>query len=98
MLIIEPKLRVLSAERKNQAFGDKQMERKFLLSFLARRSKASALPYSLIMYRGINYYLSEKTKTRIGSDDCPDSGHLIQKHFTREMASTHLPLLVLHDA
>jgi hypothetical protein len=27
-----------------------------------------------------------------------DTGALIQKHYTREMAShTHLPLLVLHD-
>lgn len=48
---------------------------------------------------GINFYLSQRnTDTGLLAMIARDSGHLIQKHYTREMAShTHLPLLVLHD-
>jgi hypothetical protein len=48
---------------------------------------------------GINFYLSENSDTGLVAMVARDTGHLIQRHYTREMAShTHLPLLVLHDA
>jgi predicted Zn-dependent protease len=47
---------------------------------------------------GINAYLNENADTGLIAMMARDSGHLMQKHYTREMAShTHLPLLVLHD-
>ena len=49
------------------------------------------------MIGGINFYLN--MDAGLIAMIARDSGHLIQKHYTREMAShTHLPLLVLHDA
>lgn len=102
MLIIEPKLRVLSVrKKKTRLSGDKQMERKFLLSFFSPEVESERVTvFSDNVIGGINYYLSEKTEdTGLVAMIARDSGHLIQKHFTREMAShTHLPLLVLHDA
>jgi predicted Zn-dependent protease len=55
--------------------------------------------FSSNVINGINYYLDKKNDTGLLAMIARDSGHLIQKHYTREMAShTHLPLLVLHDA
>jgi len=56
--------------------------------------------YDTDVISGINFYLDKK------SDDAglvamiaKDTGKLIQKHYTREMAShTNLPLLIMHDA
>ena len=102
MLIIEPKLRVLSVrKKKTRLSGDKQMERKFLLSFFSPEVESERVTvFSDNVIGGINYYLSEKNEdTGLVAMIARDSGRLIQKHFTREMAShTHLPLLVLHDA
>jgi predicted Zn-dependent protease len=49
---------------------------------------------------GIDFYLKEKKEDAgLIAMIARDSGHLIQKHYTRDMAShTHLPLLVLHDS
>jgi hypothetical protein len=47
---------------------------------------------------GINFYLNKNDDTGLIAMVARDSGHLIQKHYTREMAShTQLPLLVMHD-
>src|SRR6185295_2957022 len=90
MLIIEPKLRVLSVrKKKTRLSGDKQMERKFLLSFFNPEVESERVTvFSDNVIGGINYYLSEKTEdTGLVAMIARDSGHLIQKHFTREMAS-----------
>jgi hypothetical protein len=77
------------------------MERKFLLSFFNPEIESERVTvFSDNVIGGINYYLNEKNvDTGLIAMIARDSGHLIQKHYTREMAShTHLPLLVLHDA
>ena len=101
MLIIESKVRVLSVRPKNARLGgSKRMERDFLLSFFNPEIESERVTvFSSSVIGGINFYLSEKNiDTGLVAMIARDSGHLIQKHYTREMAShTHLPLLVLHD-
>jgi len=102
LLIIEPKVRVLSVRPKNTGLPDvKRMERDFLLSFFNPEIESERVTvFSSSVIGGINFYLSEKnTDTGLLAMIARESGHLIQKHYTREMAShTHLPLLVLHDS
>jgi nucleotide-binding universal stress UspA family protein len=102
LLIIESKVRVLSVRPKNTRLsGSKRMERDFLLSYFNPEIESERVTvFSNSVIGGINFYLSEKnTDTSLVAMIARDSGHLIQKHYTREMAShTHLPLLVLHDA
>ena len=102
LLVIEPKLRVLSVRPKNTSLPDlKRMERHFLISYFEPEiAGGSATVFSSNVISGINYYLNEKSMdTGLIAMIARDSGHLIQKHYTREMAShTHLPLLVLHDS
>jgi nucleotide-binding universal stress UspA family protein len=102
LLIIESKVRVLSVRPKNTKLsGSKRMERDILLSFFNPEIESERVTvFSNSVIGGINYYLSEKnTDTGLVAMIARDSGFLIQKHYTREMAShTHLPLLVLHDA
>jgi hypothetical protein len=77
------------------------MERDILLSYFNPEIESERVTvFSNSVIGGINFYLSEKnTDTGLVAMIARDSGHLIQKHYTREMAShTHLPLLVLHDA
>ncbi len=101
LLIIEPKVRVLSVRPKNARLsGSKRTERDFLLSFFNPEIESERVTiFSNSVLGGINFYLSERnTDTGLLAMIARDSGHLIQKHYTREMAShTHLPLLVLHD-
>jgi len=101
-LIIEPKLRVLSVRPKNTHLSDlKKSERSFLLSlFEPEIVGESVTVFSDNVISGINFYLNEKNEDAgLVAMIARDSGQLIQKHFTREMAShTHLPLLVLHDS
>lgn len=102
LLIIEPKLRVLSVRSKNASLPDsKRKERDFLLSqFKPEIETERVTIFSSGVISGINFYLSQRdTDTGLVAMIARDSGRLIQKHYTREMAShTHLPLLVLHDA
>jgi nucleotide-binding universal stress UspA family protein len=101
MLIVESKVRVLSVRPKNTRLGgSKRMERDFLLSFFNPEIESERVTvFSSSVIGGINFYLGEKNiDTGLVAMIARDSGHLIQKHYTREMAShTHLPLLVLHD-
>ena len=101
LLIIESKVRVLSVRPKNKKLsGSKRMERDFLLSFFNPEIESERVTvFSSSVIGGINFYLSERSSdTGLVAMIARDSGHLIQKHYTREMAShTHLPLLVLHD-
>ena len=102
LLMIEPKVRVLSVRPKNTSLPDmKRMERNFLLSFFNPEIESDrATVFSSNVISGINFYLNEKsTDTGLIAMIARDSDDLIPKHFTREMASlTHLPLLVLHDS
>ena len=101
LLIIEPKIRVLSVRPKNTRLsGSKRTEREFLLSdFNPEIESERVTVFSNNVIGGINFYLSERDNdTGLLAMIARDSGHLVQKHYTREMAShTHLPLLVLHD-
>jgi nucleotide-binding universal stress UspA family protein len=101
LLIIEPKVRILSVRPKNTGLPDlKRMERDYLVSRFTPEIAAERITvFSDSVIGGINYYLKEKSEdTGLVAMIARDSGKLIQKHYTREMAShTHLPLLVFHD-
>ena len=100
LLIIKPKLRVLSVRRENTGLPDlKRMEREFLLSLFNPEVESDRVTvFSSNVISGINFYLDKNKDTGLIAMIARDSGTLIQKHYTREMAShTHLPLLVLHD-
>ena len=102
LLIIDPKLRVLSVRPKNTNLpNEKKMERSFLLSLFEPEIEGESVTvFSDNVISGINFYLNEKNEDAgMIAMIARNSGHLIQKHFTREMAShTHLPLLILHDS
>jgi nucleotide-binding universal stress UspA family protein len=102
LLIVEPKVNVLSVRPDRTGLPDlKRAERNFLLSFFNPEIESERVTvFSSNVIGGINFYLDEKsTDTGLIAMIARDSGHLIQKHYTREMAShTHLPLLVLHDS
>jgi hypothetical protein len=75
------------------------MERNYLLSrFNPEIESESVTVFSGNVISGINFYLNKNEDTGLLAMIARDSGALIQKHYTREMAShTNLPLLVLHD-
>ena len=101
LLIIEPKIRILSVRPKNTHLDYlKKLERDALLSAFRPEIESERITvFSSNVMRGINFYLNEHADTGLLAMIARDSGHLIQKHYTREMAShTHLPLLVMHDA
>ena len=102
LLIIEPKVRVLSVRPKNTRLSDaKGIERDSLLSLFNPEIESERVTvFSSSVIGGINFYLSEKnTDTGLISMIARDASFPIERHYTREMAShTHLPLLVLHDA
>jgi nucleotide-binding universal stress UspA family protein len=98
--IVNPKVRVLSIRPRKTGLPDfKRLYRDFLLSFFNPEIESERVTvFSSNVIRGINFYLNENEDTGLVAMIARNSGHLIQKHFTREMASrTHLPLLVLHD-
>jgi len=102
LLLIEPKLNVLSVRPKGTKLPDlKRSERNFLLSLFEPEIEGEAVTvFSSNVISGIDFYLKEKNEDAgLIAMIARDSGHLIQKHYTRDMAShTHLPLLVLHDS
>jgi len=100
LLIIEPKLRVVSVRPKNTELDYlKRMEREALLSVFRPEIETERITvFSNSVMGGLNFYLNEHWDTGLVAMIARDSGQLIQKHYTREMAShTNLPLLVLHD-
>lgn len=101
LLIIEPKIRVVSVRPKNSDLTYfKRLERDALLSrFNPEVVSERVTVFSNNVISGINFYLNKNIDTGLVAMIARDSGHLIQKRYTREMAShTHLPLLVLHDS
>ena len=100
LLIEEPKIRVVSVRPEKQDMDDsKRMERKALVSrFRPEVPTEWYTVFSDSVLGGINYYLNKNVDTGLVAMIARDSGHLIQKHFTREMAShTEYPLLVIYD-
>ena len=100
LLIISPKISVLSVRPQNTILPDiKRMERDFLLSFFTPELETEKITvFGSNVINGINYYLNKNENSGLIAMIARDSGHLIQKHYTREMAShTHYPLLVLHE-
>jgi nucleotide-binding universal stress UspA family protein len=101
LFIVEPKLRVLSVRPKDARLAaSKRKERDYLMSFFDPEIETERVTvFGKSVLGGINFYLERKNEdTGLLAMIARESGHLIQKHYTREMAShTHLPLLVLHD-
>lgn len=100
LLIIEPKVRVLNVRPKNTVLLEMtEMERRALLSFFNPEIQSEKVTvFSSNVINGINLYLDKHPDTGLVAMIARDSGELIQRHYTHEMAShTHLPLLVLHD-
>jgi nucleotide-binding universal stress UspA family protein len=101
LLIVEPKVKVLSVRPRNTELHEMQrLERDYLLSVFNPEIESERITvFSNNVISGINFYLDKNESTGLLAMIARDSGQLIQKHYTREMASqTHLPLLVLHDA
>ena len=101
MMLTDPAINVLSVRPKNTMLPDYQrLERDFLLSFFKPEIETERITvFSNNVISGINFYLEKKSEdTGLVAMIARDSGEMIQKHYTREMAShTHLPLLVIHD-
>jgi len=100
LLIIKPKLRVLNVRPEKTSLDFiATMERKALLSvFQPEIESDRSTVFSKNVMGGINFYLNKNLDTGLVAMIARDSGQLIQKHYTREMAShTKFPLLVLHD-
>src|SRR5215203_2627197 len=101
LLVIEPKLRVLSVRPENTELPElKKMERDFLISIFEPEIESKRITvFSDNVISGINFYLNQKKETGLVAMIARDAGGLIQKHYTKEMAShTRFPLLVMHDA
>lgn len=100
LMIMEPKVRVLSVRPKDTRLNlIRQLERDRLLGFFSPELESERITvFSGNVIDGINFYLKKNEDTGLLAMVARDSGFLIQKHYTREMASqTHLPLLILHD-
>lgn len=101
ILISGSRISVLSVRPENTSLSDlKRMERDFLLSFFTPEIETERITvFGSNVINGINFYLNKNEDSGLIAMIARDSGHLIQKHYTREMAShTHYPLLVMHDA
>ena len=101
LLIVGPKVRILGVRPKNtQLDFNQSMERNVLLSIFKPEIEAERVTvFSSNVMSGINFYLNKNEDTGLIAMIARDTGQLIQKHYTREMAShTRFPLLILHDA
>jgi nucleotide-binding universal stress UspA family protein len=100
LFLNEPKIRVLNVRREGTSLDfNKGMERAALISRFQPEIEADrATIFGNSVVDGINYYLDKNDDTGLVAMVARDSGQLIQKHHTHEMASiTRYPLLVLHD-
>ena len=78
-----------------------KMERDVLLSIFNPELESQRVTvFDSDVISGINFYLDKKSEDAgLVAMIARDTGNLIQKHHTREMASlTDLPFLVLQDA
>lgn len=100
LLITEPKVKVVSIRPKNTDLDYmKRLQRDALLGLFNPEVESERVTvFSNNVMSGLNYYLDKNEDTGLIAMIARDTGQLIQRHYTREMAShTHLPLLVLHD-
>ena len=101
LLIREPKVGVLNVRPENTLLPDeKRAKRNFLLSVFQPEIETKSMTiFSDNVISGINFYLNKNADSGLIAMIVRDSGRIIQKNYTREMAShTHLPLLVLHHS
>ena len=99
--VIDAKVRLVSVRPKNTKLSPiSSLERDRLLGFFSPELDVERITvFSSGVMSGINYYLRKNDDTGLIAMVARDSGFLIQKHYTHEMAShTHLPLLVMHDS
>ena len=100
LLVNNPNVKVVSVRPKNTELDYiKKLQRDALLGLFSPEIESERVTvFSNNVMSGLNYYLEKDPETSLVAMIARDSGHLIQRHYTREMAShTHLPLLVLHD-
>ena len=100
LMIIKPKVRILGVRPKNTRLNFfEKLEGSRLISFFNPEMESERITvFSDDVISGINFYLRKHEDTGLVAMIARNSGLLIQKHYTRAMAShTHLPLLVLHD-
>lgn len=100
LMLVEPKVRVLSVRPKSANLTMlKRMVRDQLVSFFNPEIESERITvFSGNVMDGIDFYLGKNKDAGLVAMIARDSGFLIQRHFTRQMAShTQLPLLVLHD-
>jgi nucleotide-binding universal stress UspA family protein len=100
LLIIEPKLRVLSVRSKNAGLTDvKREERDFLLSVFNPEIESERVTiFSNSVIGGINFYPAKENGHRIVGYDCPGFWSPYSKTLYKRNGFTYpLPLLVLHD-
>jgi nucleotide-binding universal stress UspA family protein len=100
LLMPQPKIRVLNVRPKGTHLDYIQdMQRNALLSrFTPEIESERVTVFGNNVINGVNLYLGKKDDTGLVAMVARDTGALIQKHYTHEMAShTHLPFLVIHD-
>ena len=100
LLIKDPKVRVLNVRPKHTRLHDlTKLERSALLHYFNPEIESDRVTvFGTNVLKGIRYYLDDHQDIGLVAMIARDSGSLIEKHYTREMAShTSYPLLVLHD-
>jgi len=98
--IHDPLIKVISVRPEKKDLDDvKRMERSALVSrFNIEIPSEWATIFANSVMGGINFYLNKHEDTGLVAMIARDTGQLIQKHYTREMAAhTHYPLLVMYD-
>lgn len=93
LMIIKPKMRILSVRPKNTRLNFLgRLESSRLNSFFSPQLESERITvFSNDVISGINFYLGKHEDTGLLAMIARDSGLLIQKHYTRAMAShTHL--------
>ncbi len=100
LVMVEPKVRVMNVRPKNTRLDPvSSYVRNILVSvFEPEIESERSTVFSSNVMSGINFYLNEHDDIGLVAMIARDSGKLIQKHYTREMAThTQFPLLVLCD-
>jgi hypothetical protein len=100
LIMVEPKVRVMNVRPKNTRLDPvSSYVRSVLVSvFEPEIESERCTVFSRNVMSGINFYLNEHDDIGLVAMIARDSGKLIQKHYTREMAThTQFPLLVLYD-
>jgi len=100
LLMKEPKVRVLNVRPPHTELYDvTKLERSAIVHYFNPEINSEyATVFGNTVMGGIKFYLDDHPDTGLVAMIANDSGALIEKHYSREMAShTDYPLLVLHD-